>query len=43
MKTVTVSVTKIPPVYLFLIRWAVKIVGANIVVCGKRKRKEATG
>ena len=40
MKTITVSVTKIPPEYLFLLRWCCRLIGATIVVCRRKARKE---
>ena len=40
MNTITVSVTKIPPKFLFLIRWAVKLAGANIVVCRRKVKHD---
>ena len=39
MKTVTVSITKIPPGALFLLRWCCRMIGAHIVVCQPKKRK----
>jgi hypothetical protein len=43
MKTVTVSVTKIPPKGLFLLRWLCSLLGATIVVCRRKGRKEGAG
>lgn len=43
MKTITVSITKIPPRGLFLLRWLCKLIGATIVVCQPRKRREIAG
>lgn len=43
MKTATVSITKIAPKYLFLFRYLCSLIGATIVVCGPRKRKEKAG
>lgn len=41
MTTLTVSVTRVPPRCLFLLRWLCILLGARIVVCRKKMRKEA--
>lgn len=43
MKTITISVTQIPPSFLFLFRWAARVAKAKVHVCGPRRRKEVAG
>lgn len=41
MKTITVSITRIPPRYLFALRYLCRIIGATMVVCrGKRQGRK---
>jgi len=37
--TLHASITSLAPSKLFIIKWAVKLAGATIVVCRKRKEK----
>ncbi len=37
MTPLTVSITKVPPHGLILLRWICKLIGARIIVCRKRK------
>jgi hypothetical protein len=41
-KTITVSITKIPPKGLFLLRLLCNLLGATVKVC-RRKKKEGAG
>ena len=43
MKTITVSITRIRPPLLFLIRWAAKLASARIVICKSRRRQRKEG
>jgi hypothetical protein len=40
LTTITVSITKIPPSRLYLLRWLCSLIGATIVVCQPRKKRE---